>query len=468
MSRVASLKHYQFIFVNERRNPAAQSLILVSLLTLAGQFCAPVIAPVWAEKAQDQRVLSKLESGTAHLRQGELEAARLDFEEALRTEGDCYQALNNIGLCYMRQGQLDKAADQFRRALKINPTYIGSLNNLGIVNYLQGHFEDAAIFYQQALSLSHNKDAEIHTNLANALRDKGDNAGAIDHYRQSIKLQPDYAPAYNNLGLTLLSLHREQEAAVEVTKAVKLKPNYAEAYYNLGLIRKALNQAAEAKAAFTESLKYETNPTYAEATRKIVRDLSISPGAEEHLNRGYALLEKNDWSAAEAEFQAALKIAPDKAVAWNNLGLACAQQRKQREAITAYNKAIALKKGSFAAAHFNLGQVLRETGDLAGAETAFRKAIRESNGTHPYAHIALGVLLKERGDFKAAVQNYKLAILQSGDTLPVVHYNLALALEHLDSTRDAVREYQTYLSQSPKGLNADSARQRLRRLGISM
>ncbi len=446
---------------------ALAAFLLISA-SLSLQVCDPFIAPAAAEKGHDQKVWSKLESGAAHLRQGELEAARLDFEAALRIESDCYQALNNIGLCYMRQGQLDKAADQFRRALKVNPTYVGSLNNLGIVNYLQGHFEAAAIFYQQALALSHNKDAEIHTNLANALRDKGDNAGAIDHYRQSIRLQPDYAPAYNNLGLTLLSLHREQEAAVEVTKAIKLKPSYAEAYYNLGLIRKALNQTAEAKAAFEDSLKYETNLSYAEATRKIIGELSLPTGTESHLNRGYQLLEKNDWSGAESEFQAALKISPDKAVAWNNLGLALSQQRKDREAITAYNKALALKKGTFAAAHYNLGQVLRALGDAAGAEKAFRMAIKDSNGTHAYAHIALGVLLKSRGDLKAAVQNYKLAILQSGDTLPVVHYNLALALEHMESTRDAVHEYQIYLTQSPRGLNADSARERLRRLGISM
>lgn len=459
MSHVRSIKPNCLTLVTR---PLALSAFAVSLwLTIS----AP---PASASDRYDQRVLTKLQSGTVHLQAGELDAARLDFDEAIRLDGNCYQALNNVGLCYMRQGQLDKAAEQFRAAIKINSNYVGSLNNLGIVNYLQGHYDEAAIFYERALALAHDRDAEIHTNLANALRDKGDYPGAIDHYRQSVKLQPDYAPAYNNLGLTLMFLHREAEGAVEVTKAIKLKPTYSEAYYNLGLIRKELKQTAEAKAAFENSLKYETNPTYAEATRKILREMSTPRNAEEHLSRGYDLLESNNWQGAESEFRAAVKLAPENALAWNNLGLALAQQNKTREAIADYNKAISLKNGSFSAAHFNLGQALRSSGDRSGAEKALRQAIKDNNGTHAYAHVALGLLLKERGDLKAAVQNYKLAILQSGDTLPVVHFNLAIALERLDSTREAVREYQIYLSQSPRGLNAENARQRLRRLGVDM
>lgn len=439
--------------------------LLVCLLA-AGQGCPGL--PARAADNYDQRVVARLETGTAHLRKGELDAARQDFDEALKMDSTCYQALNNIGLCYMRQGMLDKAAEQFRQALKINPTYAGSLNNLGIVNYLNGHYEEAVIFYQQALLLTHNKDAEIHTNLANALRDKGDLAGAIDHYRESIRLQPDYAQAYNNLGLTLLHLHREKEAAVEVTKAIKLKPTYAEAYYNLGLIYKSLNQPAQAKAAFENSLKCETNPAYAEATRKLIRETSVPQSTEEHLSRGYDLLEQYEWKQAETEFRAALHSAPENAIAWNNLGMSLSGQKRSSEAIQAYNQAITLKNGNFATAHYNLGQVLRDIGDNIGAEKAFRQAIKDNNGTYPCAHVALGVLFKEKGDLKSAIKSYKLAILQSGDTLPVVHFNLGIALERMDSTREAAREYKIYLSQSPAGFNAESARQRLRRLGMGI
>ncbi len=448
------------------KKTAWTTLVLALFLTCASNLATTLAAG--AQEALDQRAITHLQSGTEHLKRGEIELAREEFNNTLKYESSCYQALNNMGLCDMRQGMLDAAADKFRQALKVNPNYVGSLNNLGIIRYLQGHYEEAIIFYDQALKLSHNKDSEIHTNLANALRDKGDYSAALDHYRQSIKLQPDYAAAYNNLGLTLLYMRHEQEAAVQVTKAIKLKPHYAEAYYNLGLIYKTIDQPDKAKSAFEKSLSCETNPTYAEATRKIISALSSPKTADDALKRGCDLLGCSNWNAAEAQFKLILKNAPGSAVAWNNLGLALARQRELLEAVRAYNKALSLTSGGFSAAHFNLGQALKEQGDRAGAEKAFLAAITTSHGRHPEAHVALGILLKEDGDKKGAVQNYKLAILQSGDTLPVVHFNLGIALETMDSAREAVREYRIYLSQAPQGANAESARLRLRRLGIEL
>ena len=40
-------------------------------------------------------------------------------------------------------------------------------------------------------------------NLGNALRDQGKLEEAIASYRQALRLKPDYAEAYNNLGIAL-------------------------------------------------------------------------------------------------------------------------------------------------------------------------------------------------------------------------------------------------------------------------
>ena len=41
------------------------------------------------------------------------------------------------------------------------------------------------------------------TNLGTALHESGRYDEAVVHYRKAAALQPDYAPAYNNLGVTL-------------------------------------------------------------------------------------------------------------------------------------------------------------------------------------------------------------------------------------------------------------------------
>jgi len=452
---------------------AISTVFLVAGFLLLVLFLDPIVTsqtgliPPSLATEYPPEVIDRLKRGNELMSRGQLNAAQQEFSEALRLEPRCPEAHNNIGLCYLRQGMLDQAADEFRSALKLEPLYLPSLNNLGSVMYRQRHYDEAVVFYQQALSLAHNEDAEIHTNLANVLRDKGDYPAALEHYHESIRLQPDFAPAYNNLGLTLFRMHRYREAAVEVKKAINLRTGYSEAYYNLGLIYKATNSIPQAIASFQDSLKYETNTAYAEDTRKQIRELTTPRSANEHLERGYDLLEKRQWKQAEQEFRQALKASQSDPIAWNNLGLALANQQRYAEAVKAYRKAVGLKPTGFAAAQYNLGQSLRQLGNNVGAEKAFRQAISDSKGSHALAHVGLGIVLKGKGDFKGAVQSYKLAVLQSGDTLPVVHYDLGVVLERMYSSRDAAREFQIYLAQAPNGLNAGRARARLRQLGIN-
>ena len=67
-----------------------------------------------------------------------------------------------------------------------------------------------------------------------ALRDCGKFDEAIEAYRKSISLKPDYAEAYNNMGITLKDQNKFEEAIEAYKKSISLKPNYYEAYNNMG------------------------------------------------------------------------------------------------------------------------------------------------------------------------------------------------------------------------------------------
>ena len=47
-------------------------------------------------------------------------------------------------------------------------------------------------------------------------------------------MNPDYAGAHNNLGLTLKELRRLEEAEMSYREALALKPDFSEAHQNLG------------------------------------------------------------------------------------------------------------------------------------------------------------------------------------------------------------------------------------------
>ena len=46
-------------------------------------------------------------------------------------------------------------------------------------------------------------------------------------YKKAIVLEPDFAEAHNNLGVTLKELRRLDEAEASLKNAILFKPNYA-------------------------------------------------------------------------------------------------------------------------------------------------------------------------------------------------------------------------------------------------
>jgi tetratricopeptide (TPR) repeat protein len=71
--------------------------------------------------------------------------------------------------------------------------------------------------------------------MGNALKDLGEYAEAIENYKQAVLLKPDYAEAYNNLGVALKDYGRCTEAIENYERAIQLNPDYTEAHWNRSL-----------------------------------------------------------------------------------------------------------------------------------------------------------------------------------------------------------------------------------------
>ena len=67
-----------------------------------------------------------------------------------------------------------------------------------------------------------------------ALHNQGRLDDAIDAYKKSISLKPDYAETYSNMGNVLLAQGRLDEAIEVLEKSISLNPNLVEAYINMG------------------------------------------------------------------------------------------------------------------------------------------------------------------------------------------------------------------------------------------
>lgn len=418
-------------------------------------------------------------------KEGNFEEARRVLAEALRLDGNCCECLNSLGITYFKEGRLKEAEGNFRRALNIDPLYLEALCNLGLCLYQQGesHYEEATVYFRQALELTHNNDPQLHKNLADVLRDKGDYKEAAKHYGESVRLMPDYAPAYNGLSMLYYRLKQYDRAYEEAQKAVKFKPDYSLGYFYLGMIETARKHVPEAIQFYETSAKYEPNPKYAADTRQKIADLKAGfapPGDNTGSSTGSAiasgptsssiaeLVRTQQWGRAESDLERLLSSPSGKtANHYNNYGYVLSRRGKFEDAARAYKKAIELKKGKFPEAHYNLGQALRLNNQTREAEKEIYIAVQEAqqmNKRFPAALNAYALMLKSRGDLKGASNYYHRALMQAADTMPVIHYNFAILLEKTEKSRDAVREYKRYLALSPAGKNAKQARERLKRL----
>ena len=85
-------------------------------------------------------------------------------------------------------------------------------------------------------------------NTANRLIGKRDWAKAVERLRKAVAIYPDYAAAYNNLGVVYTHLGDRTQGRDALQKAITLNDRLAPAYVNLSRISIAANDFPEAEA----------------------------------------------------------------------------------------------------------------------------------------------------------------------------------------------------------------------------
>jgi len=76
---------------------------------------------------------------------------------------------------------------------------------------------------------------------------------ALDYYDQAIKIDPNYAYAWNNKGIALSNLGKYDEAIECHDRAIKIDPNYADAWNNKGVSLRKIGQQKDADRCFTKA-----------------------------------------------------------------------------------------------------------------------------------------------------------------------------------------------------------------------
>jgi tetratricopeptide (TPR) repeat protein len=100
-------------------------------------------------------------------------------------------------------------------------------------------------------------DATAQFNLGIAYGMKGANEEGIAAYRRAIDLEPEFMPAYLNLGLLLFSIDRIPEASMIFRTGLDVDPISAPMYYGLALAEQKQGHIADARRAMALAEKID-------------------------------------------------------------------------------------------------------------------------------------------------------------------------------------------------------------------
>ena len=277
------------------------------------------------------------------------------------------------------QGQIAAVVKQAENLTEQYPEAILVWNILGASRAQIGNLDEAIEAYKKTISLKPDY-AEAYSNMGVALRNQGKFEEAIEAYKKSISIKPNDADTYYNMGIALKDQDKLDEAVEAYKKSISLKPHNAKAYNNLGTTFKEQGKLDEAVEAYKKAILFK------------------SDHAEAYNNLGNALKDQGNLDEAIQFLKKAISLKPDYSEAYSNIGSAFIEQNKLEEAIELYNKALLLKPNDHGV-YYNQGNALHELGRLEEAESNLRQAILWKPDFYE-AHKNLSFTLLSNGKFK--------------------------------------------------------------------
>ena len=147
--------------------------------------------------------------------------------------------------------------------------------------------------------------------------------------------------------------------------------------------------------------------------------------------------------------EALSKDFPNNPLLLNISGVCYAGLSLMDDAVKSYEKAVAIKP-DYADAHFNLGNILRDLGELDGAIKSFVKTI-EIMPEYDEAQYNLGVTLQELGQLDEAIEQYEKALSINPENTDLI-LNLGFIYQSLGQIDEAIEQYDNALTIDPNNV----------------
>jgi tetratricopeptide (TPR) repeat protein len=408
------------------KTPDGRSLHAITLPDLSK------VAPSVQKQIQQQHALleSKLSNRNAPARElseaygqmGKLlmaaeyaDAAQLSFENAQTLDSSDFRWPYYLAHLARTKGDVTRALNLFERVNQLQPDDVAALVWLGDLELAQGR-PDAA----------------------------------EPHFTKALTLQPRSLSARFGLGRTALAKQDFRRAVTLLEEVLAQDPGALGAHYPLGMAYSGLGDSKKADEHLRQRREHEILP--ADPLIVELEELLQSPQTYERL--GIRALDRQDWTAAAAEFRKGLVLDPASPALRHRLGTALAMIGDARGARAEFEDVVRVTPG-YARAQYSLALLAVESGDYPQAIDRFLIALK-SEPDYVEARIGLADSLRRTGRPGESVAQYQ-QVLKDDSRRADAALGYALALVQLRrwaQARDRLSEFSSVHLDDPRFTHA--------------
>ena len=202
---------------------------------------------------------------------------------------------------------------------------------IAVEHNCSGRHKESAESFRKAVALNPNYEPAW-TNMGYVLCELGLYNEALDALKRALALKPRCAEALCNIGVVFMRNRRWQQAAAYLIQAVQIKPDYVNAFCNLGQCFLCLGKLQEAQRALEEAKRLHPHNGTAKT------DLGI------------VFLQMKLFDQAKLILREAVQDSPQLSRAYYYLGEACKRTNEIAEAINAFNQFCTLEESRYESA----------------------------------------------------------------------------------------------------------------------
>lgn len=249
-------------------------------------------------------------------------------------------------------------------------------------------YKEAVRLYSEAIKLDDNY-ADAYNNRGLAQLKRGDAASALLDFNQALLIRKDDIAFKWNRAEAYAAVNRPEKALADIDDVRKAYPDSAAVYFAEGLIHFQFQNLPEAEAAFSEAIRLD------------------STNGEAFINRGTVRYYRGKLEEAERDLREGLETRPEEANAWNTLALLEAERGKLQQAFAHIEKALSVSPND---AYFlnNKGYILLAADSLEAAARLIDTSIM-MDPQNAWAYRNKGIFHFKSGQFAEALRLFSRA-----------------------------------------------------------